>query len=203
MASRALSVKLAELLGGALESRGKAALVVSGGTSPVALFHHLREEPLDWRNITIVASDERRVAPDHADRNEAMIRHELMQGAAAEAQLVSLIPPGEIPGRFDAVVLGMGGDGHTASLFPGSPDLERALSSKSALEDVKVPQLGSERISMTPSALLNSGAVFFLFFGTEKRQVYEAALAGDDVHEYPVRVVLHQDTAPVAVFWAP
>jgi 6-phosphogluconolactonase len=203
MASRALSVKLAELLGDALETRGIAALVVSGGTSPVALFHHLREEPLAWRNITIVASDERRVAPDHADRNEAMIRRELMQSAAAEAKLVSLIPPGKIPGRFDAVVLGMGGDGHTASLFPGSPDLDRALTSTNPLESVEVPQLGSERVSMTPGTLLNSEAVYLLFFGTEKRAVYEAAVAGDDVHEYPVRVVLHQDIAPVAVFWAP
>ena len=203
MASRALSVKLAELLGDALETRGKAALVVSGGTSPVALFHHLREEPLAWRNITIVASDERRVAPDHADRNEAMIRRELMQSAAAEAKLVSLIPPGEIPGRFDAVVLGMGGDGHTASLFPGTPDLDRALSSTNRLESVQLPQLGSERVSMTPCTLLNSEPVYLLFFGAEKREVYEAAVAGDDVHEYPVRVVLNQDIAPVAVFWAP
>lgn len=203
MASRALSVKLANLLADALETRGKAALVVSGGTSPVALFHHLREEPLDWRNITVVASDERRVAPDHADRNEAMIRRELMQSAAAQAKLVSLIPPGELPERFDAVVLGMGGDGHTASLFPGSPDLERALTSKNPLENVEVPQLGSERVSMTPSALLNSDAVFFLFFGADKRRVYEAALDGTDVREYPVRVALHQEAAPVAVFWAP
>ena len=203
MASRALSVKLAELLGDALETRGKAALVVSGGTSPVALFHHLREEPLAWRNITIVASDERRVAPDHADRNEAMIRRELMQSAAAEAKLVSLIPPGEIPGRFDAVMLGMGGDGHTASLFPGSPDLDRALSSTNPLESVQVPQLGSGRVSMTPCTLLNSEAVYLLFFGAEKRAVYEAAVAGGDVHEDPVRIVLNQDSAPVAVFWAP
>ena len=203
MASRALSVRLAGLLRDALDANGKAALVVSGGTSPVALFHQLREESLAWKDVTIVASDERRVAPDHADRNEAMIRRELMQKSAAEAKLVSLIPPGEIPPHFDAVVLGMGGDGHTASLFPGSPDLERALASKNPLETVDVPQLGSERVTMTPGALLNSGAVFFLFFGADKRRVYEAALDGTDVREYPVRVALHQEAAPVAVFWAP
>lgn len=203
MASRALAARLAELLTEAEKSNGRASLVVSGGTSPVALFHCLREKALPWHAITVVPSDERDVAPDHPDRNEAMIRRELLSGAAAQAELVSLIPPGEIPAHFDAVVLGMGGDGHTASLFPGSPDLERALKSKKMLENMAVPQLGSHRVTLTPLALLSTSAVFFLFFGEEKRRVYEAALNGDDVYEYPVRAALHQGAAPVAVFWAP
>jgi len=202
-ASRALAARLAELLAEAEQSSGKASLVVSGGTSPVTLFHCLREKPLPWQAITVIASDERDVAPDHPDRNEAMIRQELLSGAAEQAELISLIPPGEIPDHFDAVVLGMGGDGHTASLFPGSPDLERALESKNKLENVVVPQLDSQRVSLTPGALLSADAIFFLFFGDDKRRVFEAAMAGDDVHEYPVRAALKQDAAPVAVFWAP
>jgi 6-phosphogluconolactonase len=203
MASKALAARLAELLEAAEKAQGKASLVVSGGTSPVMLFHCLREKPLPWQAITMVPSDERNVAANHPERNDAMIRHELLSGAAAQADLVSLIPPGEVPDHFDAVVLGMGGDGHTASLFPGSPDLGRALSSKNKLESVEVPQLGSSRVSLTPSALLNAAALFLLFFGDEKRRVFEAAMAGNDVHEYPVRFALHQDAAPVAIFWAP
>lgn len=202
-ASQALAARLETLLAEAAAKQGDARLVVSGGTSPVDLFHALRDKPLPWSCLTVVSSDEREVPIDHPDRNEAMIAREFLCGKAAAARLVSLIPPGAIPDHFDAVVLGMGADGHTASLFPGSPDLEQALSSRNTLERIEVPQLGSYRVSLTPRALLNTAEVYLLFFGAEKRAVYEAALAGDDVLEFPVRVVLQQDQTPVSIYWAP
>ena len=202
-ASQALADELAWVLTEALNRKDSAALVVSGGSTPAPMFSILRELDVTWQLVTVVPSDEREVEPDHPDRNEAMIRRELLAGPAADARLVSLIPPGEIPDAFDAVVLGMGDDGHTASLFPGSPDLARALQSAEKLERLEVPQLGVHRISLTPAALLRGSRVFLLFFGELKRAVFEAALEEGETATYPVRAVLHQSDVPVDVYWAP
>jgi 6-phosphogluconolactonase len=202
-AAEALAGALQAGLGAALAARGKAALVVSGGSTPAPMFRLLCGKPLAWNRIDVLASDEREVPPDHPDRNEAMIRRELLQGAAAAARLVPLIPAGPIPDRFDEVVLGMGEDGHTASLFPDSPDLAAALSSHDPLARLWVPRLDMHRVSLTPTALLASGRISLLFFGAEKRAVLEAALGGDDRAKYPVRAVLVQDAVPVTVYTAP
>ena len=202
-ASDALANELARILEEAVRSEGSAAIVVSGGSSPAPMFRALRGKPLPWNRVTVVPSDEREVPADHPDRNDAMIRRELLAGGASEASLAGLIPPGNLPGRFDAVVLGMGGDGHTASLFPGSPDLGRALESRGPLERLEVPQLGAHRVSLTPAVLLSCDRVFLLFFGNDKRTVFDRAARGTDVEEFPVRSVLNQDRVPVTVYWAP
>lgn len=213
-ASAALATEVCEMLTGAMAARGRATLVVSGGSSPVDFFHCLRRLPLSWERITVVPSDERVVPAQHPDRNDAMIRRELLQGPAASARLRGLLPASgsthhlpqlaeTLPASFDAVVLGMGADGHTASLFPGSPELEAALRSAEPLALLNVPQLGMQRVSLTPSALLASRRIDLLFFGQDKRVVYESANAGDDATEYPVRSVLRQSQVPVNAFWAP
>jgi len=213
-ASAALADEIREILNDALAARGRATLVVSGGSSPVAFFHQLRRLPLSWERITIVPSDERVVPLSDPDRNEAMIRRELLEGAAAAASLRGLLPESgstanltqlaeALPPFFDAVVLGMGTDGHTASLFPGSPQLESALRSAEPLALLDVPQLGTQRVTLTPSALLSTRRINLLIFGQEKRSIYESASAGDNVAEFPVRSVLRQTRVPVRVFWAP
>jgi 6-phosphogluconolactonase len=202
-ASGALAAELVAVLQAALVDKGQASLVISGGSSPVQMFRVLGAEPLPWEHVTIVPSDEREVPLDHADRNETMIRRELMYGPAADARLVSLFPPGAIPPRFDAVVLGMGSDGHTASLFPGSPELAATLAESGPLARLEVPQLGMHRVSMTPAALLETERLFLLFFGDEKRDVFDRARAAGPVAEYPVRAVLHQGRVDVEVYWAP
>jgi len=213
-ASAALADEIREILNDALAARGRATLVVSGGSSPVAFFHQLRRLPLSWERITIVPSDERVVPLSDPDRNEAMIRRELLEGAAAAASLRGLLPESgstanltqlaeALPPFFDAVVLGMGTDGHTASLFPGSPQLESALRSAEPLALLDVPQLGTQRVTLTPSALLSTRRINLLIFGQEKRSIYESAAAGDNVAEFPVRSVLRQTRVPVRVFWAP
>ncbi|MGD8345930.1 MAG: 6-phosphogluconolactonase [Lysobacterales bacterium] len=202
IAALTLAGELGEILESAIEARRAAALVVSGGTSPAPMFRQLRERCLDWSKVTIVPSDERDVPLDHPDRNERMIRAELLQGPAAGATLCSLIPPGKLPAHFDATVLGMGEDGHTASLFPQSPDLSAALESRQPLAYLQAPQLEARRVSLTPKALLASSQICLLIFGEDKRRVIEAALQPGPVSQYPVRVVLQQDRVPVTIFWA-
>jgi 6-phosphogluconolactonase len=213
-AAAALAAEVCETLTEVIAERGQATLVLSGGSSPVAFFHQLRRLPLAWERITVIPSDERVVPLKHPDRNEAMIRRELLQGSAAAARLRGLLPESgstanlsqlaeTLPASFDAVVLGMGADGHTASLFPGSPELEAALRSAEPLVLLNVPQLDARRVSLTPSALLTGRRIDLLLFGEEKRAVYEAAVAGDDPAEYPVRAVLRQSRVPVSAFWAP
>jgi len=202
IAALTLAAELGEILESAIEARRAAALVVSGGTSPAPMFRQLRERCLDWSKVTIVPSDERDVPLDHLDRNERMIREELLQGPAAGATLCSLIPPGSLPAHFDATVLGMGDDGHTASLFPQSPDLPAALESTAPLARLRAPHLENDRVSLTPRALLASTRIFLLMFGENKRRVYEQALRDGPVSGYPVRVILRQDSVPVTVFWA-
>ena len=202
-ASDALAAALEKDLAAGIKCNGKASLVVSGGSSPVCMFQALRTKALSWQDVCVIPSDERDVPLDHPDRNEAMIRRELLAEEATAAQLVSLIPPGDIPDRFDAVVLGMGDDGHTASLFPGSPDLPEALCSEHKLARMEVPQLGVFRISLTPGALLSSEKIYLLFFGSEKRHVFEQALRENDPMIFPVSIVLGQTRVPVAVYWAP
>ena len=202
-AAAALADDLQAGLTAAVADKGRASLVVSGGTTPAGMFRLLCQRNLPWSRVTVLASDERDVPPDHADRNEAMISNELLRNKAARAQLVSLIPPGDIPTFFDELVLGMGADGHTASLFPDSPELGGALVSKQTLEWLTTPSSPVRRVSLTPRALLQSGRISLLFFGAEKRDVYEAAESGTDLGEYPVRAVLCQERVPVTIYWEP
>jgi 6-phosphogluconolactonase len=201
-ASKALALSLAETLRRAIGEKGEASLVVSGGSSPVTLFHYLSDMELPWDKVTVVPSDERDVPLDHPDRNEAMIARELLRGKAARARLCSLLPADDLPDRFDAVVLGMGDDGHTASLFPDSPEIKNAMKTKADTFRLYVPSKNMERVTLTPRALLRSGRIDLLFFGPDKREVFQWACEGKKVRAMPVRFVLQQDAVPVGVYWA-
>ena len=140
--SRTLSAQLAANLRDAIAARGLASLVVSGGRSPIKLFESLRTQSLDWSRVCIALADERWVDPSDPDSNEKLIRDVLLKEEAASARFIGLknaAPTPDlgavsawetfarVPRPFDAVVLGMGDDGHTASLFPRSPNLASAL----------------------------------------------------------------------------
>jgi 6-phosphogluconolactonase len=192
--------------------------VVSGGESPRGLFRLLRTTRLPWEAVTIVPCDERWVAPDHADSNEGMIRRELLSGWPSDARFVSLYRPvaeaddavGELAAKlagvkrpFDTVLLGMGEDGHTASLFPDSPDIAGALRSEQDIIVQRTPRLSQARVSLTVRALLNAHEIHILFFGDAKRSVYRRALLKGPAEEFPVRAILHQDAVNVTAYWAP
>ena len=217
-AARALAQRLGEVLSHGIKQRGKATLVVSGGTSPLRLFELLRQVPLDWSKVAVIPSDERLVPTDSAERNETMVRQTLLTGLASDATLISLVSDENDPaaceqfandnlaildGPFDAVVLGMGDDGHTASLFPDASDIEYAIGSDKLCIVQDVPSQKRTRISLTPKALLNSREIDVLVFGDSKYAMLEKAIASGPSAEFPIRIALHQTQVPVTTYWAP
>ncbi|HEY2779612.1 MAG TPA: 6-phosphogluconolactonase [Steroidobacteraceae bacterium] len=218
--SRTLSAQLAASLKAAIAARGLASLVVSGGKSPIKLFERLRAEDLDWSRVCVALADERWVEPSDSGSNEKLVRDVLLQGSAAGARFIGLknaAPTPDlgavsawetfarVPRPFDAIVLGMGDDGHTASLFPGSPNLPRALNPEAVAGCVGMwsPVAPHARLSLNLSALLDSRRIVLLIGGAEKWRTYCAANDAGDVQDMPVRAVLRQRRTPVEVMWAP
>ncbi|MBL8772772.1 MAG: 6-phosphogluconolactonase [Phenylobacterium sp.] len=198
---------VAAALAGAVTARGRASLVATGGRSPGPVYDRLAGAPLDWTRIAVTLSDERCAPPDDPVSNARLVRERLLVGPAARARFLPLWPAPEpaavaVLTPFDAVMLGMGEDGHVASLIPGDPGLEDALTTADLLRPVPAG-LGRPpvaRITLTLSALLHARAIFLLVAGETKRGVVERALAGDDL---PVGRLLARAKAPVRIFWTP
>lgn len=218
--AEALAESLADDLRRAVEERGAASLVVSGGSTPLPLFAALSKTPLPWEKVWVTLADERWVEPSDAASNEKLVRDHLLRGAAAAARFVALKTPAatpeegeaecearlaEMPRPFDVVVLGMGGDGHTASLFPDAPELAQALELDSgrlcrAMRPAKTP---NPRITLTLPALIESRRVVIHITGEAKREVYRQALTPGPAQELPVRAVLNHGPEPLDVYWSP
>lgn len=205
--------------------RGHAVLAVSGGKSPVALFEQLREQPLEWAHITVLLVDERCVPHDHADSNTALVRTHLLQGAAAKASFVPFFDalPAPLddnalerladaanqrlatqPWPMDVAVLGMGEDGHTASIFPGAPGLARALHGSGPvtwLRPSPASRAPHARLTLTLPALLATRELALSITGASKLAVYQQARMGAD-ESLPVSLVLDQHLTPVSVWLA-
>ncbi len=215
----ALIDHMAAALSEGLQARDRASAVLSGGSSPLPVYRELAQRSLDWARIELTLSDERWVAADDASSNEGMVRRELLTHHASAATLVPLYEPGSaapqhalaavqarlaaVTRPFDLCLLGMGTDGHTASLFPDAVDLAQALQSEHLVAPAQVPRLAQPRMTLTPHALMQSRQIVLLLLGRDKLSVYEQAMAGTEVAEMPVRVVLQQTEVPVHVFWAP
>jgi 6-phosphogluconolactonase len=204
----------------AMDARGAASLVVSGGRTPTNLFRLLGVEAIDWSRVWVTLADERWVDTADSHSNERLIRESLLTGAAANAHFVSLKNPSvaveqglewswraltRIVRPLDVVLLGMGDDGHTASLFPASPGLATALDTSAAPACVamRAPSAPHGRISLNLSALLDARRLVLHIVGAEKWQVYLKAREPGPVTEFPVRGILHQQQVPVDVFWSP
>jgi 6-phosphogluconolactonase len=219
--SAALADRIVKALGEAIAARGQASLIVPGGSTPAAFFGVLSRRVLAWDKVTISMTDERWVPPDSDRSNEHLLRKRLLVGRAAAARFVALKideptaclaqvavseQVGAIARPFDLILAGMGDDGHTASLIPGSEELEEALDPENpyfAWNITPPRETGlDERITLTSRALLDARAIALLMRGASKRRTLEKAQSGDDVSEMPVRVLLNQDKVPVEIFWS-
>jgi len=213
-AARATADGLAACLEEGLAARGRASLALSGGRTPNSVLPLLAAAGLDWSRVTLTLIDERWVAPDHADSNQGLVERLFRDGPAAAAPMVGLKTAAAEPAAgvaeverrlaglswpLDAAFLGMGEDGHVASLFPG--DASWALAPGRC---VPVPARDGRqaRMSLAPDALLDMRRLLLLIFGAEKRRVFDRARRPGPAVELPIRVVLHQDRVPVTVFLA-
>lgn len=212
-----LSDDVAHELAEAIANRHLATLVVSGGTTPVPFFHALCDQPLDWARLYVTLADERWVPADHEDSNEKLVRDHLLvpgtmfvglknkadtpeKGLAQTAVGIS-----HLPQPFDLIMLGMGEDGHTASLFPGGHMIQEAMDPDypNSYVAMRSPNLAHPRISMTLGALLRSRHIILLITGEKKLEVIEKAQAEDCRERLPVSALLHQHRVPVDVYWSP
>lgn len=216
VASAAAAAKIAGSVDAAICQQGSTAIVVSGGTTPAPCFDYLSGYDLDWKRVLIALSDERWVPNDHLDSNEMLINETLRVGKASAASVLSIyqddmsvdeacdLLQGLRPDKdFACSLIGMGADGHFASLFPEADSLASGLTlpNDRFYLPVRTDKSPHPRISMTLDALLRSESILLLFFGDEKRAVYERAAAGDDT--YPIATLLAQRTRPVSIYWAP
>lgn len=190
-----LANDIATRLQHSLDTLGAASLVVSGGSTPAPVFKLLSQSNLDWKNVSITLADERWVPPGHTDSNESLVRDTLMINRASAASFVPLYRHGLSPedacevvqqdiagmlSPFSVVVLGMGGDGHTASLFPDAPpdelDSAMQLNNDKLVAILHPPSVSQARISLTRAALLSATVRIVHITGDGKYPVLQQAL---------------------------
>lgn len=219
-----LAEQLAATVGTALEraiaERGRASIAVSGGSTPKAFFNALSGHDLDWNKVTVTLVDERFVGPDNERSNHALVRDGLLKNKAASATFVPLyhagvdadkaaeIATGEtasISNPFDVVVLGMGGDGHTASFFPGGNHLEAALAEETArgVISMEAEGAGETRLTFTFSALSDARLLILHIEGEAKKPVIDRALAEGAKSALPIGRVIANAASETRIFWAP
>lgn len=210
-----ISGKISALLGTAIAQTGRAGLAVSGGRSPVPLFERLSREDLHWEKVDVTLVDERFVSPEHPDSNAYLVRKHLLKNRAQRARFTGLVShPDDLAlclreaNRQNApitlAVLGMGDDGHTASLFPDAPQLEQALDLHTSQRYIHIspPDAPYERISMTLAAILKAEQLIVTISGTHKRRIVDQAAQGP-TPQLPISYVITQTGAPLDVYWHP
>ncbi|MCF6435771.1 6-phosphogluconolactonase [Pseudoalteromonas sp. MMG022] len=220
--SNALASLLEAGLVAGIEQKGNAVLMVSGGSSPAPAYRHLSQLPLAWDKISVAMVDERWVDASHEKSNEAFIKSTLLQEYGAKANFVTMknsattAQAGQAEceqayralGKADVTILGMGPDGHTASLFPHADGLEHGLNTSDTVCAINAKQsevTGSiiERMTLTLNGIANSQQAVLLISGDEKRAMYELAKQPGSELDIPLRAVLNHSDINLTVFWCP
>lgn len=214
----ALTGDVINALSDGIKEREAASMLLSGGTTPGPLYERLSGQHFAWDKVWFAPTDERWVAPTHDDSNEKLIRNTLLKNKASNAHYIGLKSEGDDPAMgqgetenklkrlplpLDVVLLGMGEDGHVASLFPRLSDTREAMSIENKQLCHPVRRGGGDvaRLSMTLNALLNAKRIFLLFYGEKKLEVLEKA-AQEKTELLPVSFLLHQNHVPVTLYWA-
>ena len=217
-----LAIDIAATLREAVTRRGSALIAVSGGSSPKRLFAELSRIELPWPHVTVTQVDERWVPTVHPDSNASLIREHLLQGKAAAARFVPMKNAAATPAEgqpaceaalhamglpFDCILLGMGEDGHTASLFPHTAELATALAGQGPLCIATgippPPHPPHPRMSLTLAGLLSSRRLLLPLSGEAKLKVLQQAREEGPVEAMPIRALLRQQRVPVEVWTSP
>ncbi len=213
-----LTTYITTLLKQAIEERGQASLVVPGGSTPITLFNQLSTAPLPWSKVLITLSDERWVDENHPDSNAKMVKEQLLINQASKAHFLPLNlshtsadEAALAAGRqlsnqptFDISLLGMGSDGHFASLFPDSQALKSSLNLTNPTSSIAVtpPHSDHTRISLTLPRLLNSRQLILFFRGQKKHDVLMKAKQTNDSDRLPIAAIINQGRTPLTAYWA-
>jgi 6-phosphogluconolactonase len=209
----------ADLLQSGVDERGRALLVVSGGTTPKRFFAALAVKHIDWPRVTITLADERRVAYDSPRSNARLLRETLLRERAAAARFAPLadsrLPPdrelaaanariADLPLPADLVVLGMGDDGHTASWFPGADNLAQAIDphTRALVLPISAPDAPEPRLTLTERVILRARALALHIEGADKLKVLARALEPGPVEDMPIRAVLREAADRLTIFSA-
>jgi len=214
----ALAGQVAVRLTDAVAKRGSALLAVSGGTTPAKFFDALSSMPIAWDKVTVTLVDERFVPPSSPRSNAGLVAANLLQNKAAAARFVPLYHEAasiedaaatdseslkSLAWPLDAVLLGMGGDGHTASFFPDASNLPELLdpSSQRIVLPVHAQSAGEPRLTLSMARIIAAGFIALQIEGDDKRAAFGGAMGPGE--KKPIRRVLEASPIPVEVFWAP
>jgi len=217
-----LATMLHAAMASAIEAEGEVLVALAGGRTPFPAYRRLAAMPLDWSRVVLLPTDERCVPHDHPACNVRELRDAFAEAKAAriesltvsdgdparsEAQARALLAGFERP--FDVVVLGMGLDAHTASLFPGAAQLHAATDPDDTLGAYRIdpeplpPEAPFPRITLSLRRLLDANELHLAVSGEAKRHVLRhAQTAGRDPH-LPISEVLHAPRVTVDVHWSP
>ena len=213
----ALAERVAQDLNRAIESKGRASLMLSGGNTPRPFLRRLVRQDVDWRAVDIGLVDERWVPPVAAESNEALVRNEMLDNGAEGAAFYGMYREGMTPENaaadveetlhrflypFDIVVLGMGTDGHTASLFPHRPELKTLMETTALCGVSEAPAAPRTRLTLTLHAIASCARCYLHIEGSRKFRVYETALEGGDADAMPVRAVLRHPAIAIETYFA-
>ena len=197
-----LSQSIVDSLISSINLNGHASFVVCGGNSPLPLYDNLSKMDLDWSKVSIFLGDDRVVSANHSDSNNYLIHRHLLKNNATSASFHSLldlkISIEDIKCPFDVVLLGLGNDGHFASLFPAQLDNAEAFDIKASPSLITSDQdLGSpcyKRISMNLSLLMHTKRCILLVSNEDKRKIVERAL---EDNQLPLHFLLNQKKTKV------